>query len=639
MPADTAAVAWLSLDADDNDASRFWRYIAAAIGRAAPETDIDAGSDSEAAPAPSPDDALPLLIHALSSYARPIVLVLDDYHVIERREIHEGMTFLLDHLPACLHVVLSSRADPQVPLARLRARGDLVEVRAADLRFRGDEASAYLNDVMGLGLAPADVDALEGRTEGWIAALHLAALSLRGRGDVSRYVRQLAGSSRYITDYLVEEVLERQPEAVRAFLLDTAILDRLCADLCDAVTGRDDGLAMLRSLEEGNVFLVALDDERRWFRYHHLFADVLRARIARERAHVRELHARASQWFELDGERPDAIRHALAADDAARAARLIEPAVLEMLRTRNEATLRAWLEALPDEVIEMRPVLSAGYAGMLLHSGTFATVEARLDAAERHLATATREVERTESDAAAPVFVDEEQFRTLAGMIALYRAGHAHVMGNGERTIAQARQALASMADDDPLRGGALALLGLALWSEGDLETASERYAEGIALVHAGGFVHDSSTIMLADMLVARGRLRDASRLYGTAIGRADALGGLAPRGSADLHIGASEICREQDDLDAALEHLAASREGGDAAGLPENRYRWFTAMAGISLARQDFEGAIVLLDDAARLYSGGFSPDVRPIAAQVARTQILQEGSTMRSRGRPHGR
>src|SRR5207302_74077 len=263
-------------------------------------------------------------LNDLGAGAGDIVLVLDDYHVIDARDVQDGMAFLLDHLPPWLHVVIASRADPALPLARMRARGELAEIRAAELRFTPDEAAAYLNGMMGLQLTARDVAALEARTEGWIAALQLAALSMQGRDDVAGFIDGFAGDDRYVVDYLAEEVLQRQSERVQAFLLQTSILDRLSGSLCDAVTGQGGGKAMLEALDRGNLFLVPLDDRRQWYRYHHLFADVLHARLQDEQPDaIPELHRRASLWFELNGELAEAIRHALVAQDFPRAAELI----------------------------------------------------------------------------------------------------------------------------------------------------------------------------------------------------------------------------------------------------------------------------------------------------------------------------
>src|SRR5687768_15569346 len=321
---DQRLTAWLSLEPSDNHPPLFWTYVIAALQAVAPGLGSSALALLRESPSAPMQTALTTLLNELGSVQNDIVLVLDDYHAIDDRDVQHGMAFLLDHLPAQIHLVIAARADPALPLSRLRVRGELVEIRAADLRFTPAEASNYLNDVMALDLAEPDVAALEARTEGWIAALQLAALSMQGRDDVAGFIASFAGDDRYIVDYLVEEVLQRQTDEDRSFLLATSILDRLNGPLCDAVTGRDDGREMLEALDRRNLFLVPLDDRRLWYRYHHLFADVLRARLLDEHAdRVRELHQRASDWYERDGQRVEAIRHALAASDFERAADLV----------------------------------------------------------------------------------------------------------------------------------------------------------------------------------------------------------------------------------------------------------------------------------------------------------------------------
>ncbi len=375
-PGGQRRAAWLSLDRADNDPVSFWAYVIAALRTAAP----GAGEGALAllrAPRPSPvETVLTVLLNDLRALAGDIVLVLDDYHVIDAGEVQDQMAFLLDHLPAGLHVVIAGRADPALPLARWRARGELAEIRAAGLRFTPGEAAAYLTEMMGLQLTARDVAALEARTEGWIAALQLAALSMQGRQDVAGFIAGFAGDDRYVVDYLAEEVLARQPDRVQAFLLQTCILGRLSGPLCDAVTGQGGGQAMLAALDRGNLFLVPLDDRRRWYRYHHLFADVLQVRLLDEQpGQVPGLHRRASVWYQQNGEPPMAIGHALAARDFGRAADLIELAIPVMRKTRQEATVRGWLEALPDEVVRVRPMLSFAVAGALLAVGELEGVE------------------------------------------------------------------------------------------------------------------------------------------------------------------------------------------------------------------------------------------------------------------------
>src|SRR3989440_12138512 len=403
--------AWLSLDDGENDPARFLAYLIAALQTIA-ATIGEGVLGVLQSPQPPPTEAiLTALLNEITTLPDNFVLVLDDYHVIDARPVDVALTYLVEHLPPQMHLVIATREDPQLPLARLRARGQLIELRAADLRFTPSEAAEFLTQVMGLNLAAQDIAALEDRTEGWIVGLQLAALSMQGHQDVPGFIRAFAGDHRYIVDYLVEEVLQRQPEAVRSFLLQTAILDRLNGPLCDAVTGQEEGNARLEALERGNVFVVALDDQRHWYRYHHLFAEVLSAHLMAEQPdQVSTLHRRASEWYEQNGSATDAIRHALAARDFARAAGLVELAVPAMRRSRQETTVLGWLKALPDQLVRARPVLSVHYAGTLLLSGELEGVEARLRDAERWLDTKADMGELALASSAEMVVVDEEEF-------------------------------------------------------------------------------------------------------------------------------------------------------------------------------------------------------------------------------------
>ncbi|MGE0227614.1 MAG: LuxR C-terminal-related transcriptional regulator [Dehalococcoidia bacterium] len=618
--------AWLSLDRGDSHSTTFWTYVATALYSVHPSAGMTTLALLQSGRPNSEEAIVSSLINELATIADDLTLVLDDFHLVEGAAVHEGLTFLIEHLPPSAHVVIASRADPPLPLARLRARGDLVEVRAADLRFTNDEASSFLNDAMGLTLSADDVARLDSRAEGWIAGLKLAALSMQGRDDVESFIADFTGNDRYVVDYLIEEVLQRQPADARSFLLETSILDRLSGPLCDAVTGREDTAALLSALERRNLFLVPLDDRRQWYRYHHLFGDVLQAHLRQEQSErLPELHRRASRWFEQQGEIVQAIRHAFTAADFERAAGLVELSVPEMLRIRQESVLRGWLDALPEEIVRRRPVLSAGYVGVLLHGGELRTVEARLDDAEHALETAERVEVELENPRDGAAFVDAQQFLELPGMIALYRAGHSQLLGNLADTVKHARRALDLMSDEHSVRGGALALLGLALWASGDLDGAYRTYLDGIERVHRSGYVNDSSAIMLADMRTVQGRLSEALAIYERALQIEPAEGGPVRPGTADIHVGISELYRERGDLDTAAQHLMRSREYGEAAALPENRYRWYVAMAAVRTAEGDLDGALRLLDDAERLYTGGFSPDVRPISPLRARIWLAQ--------------
>jgi LuxR family maltose regulon positive regulatory protein len=627
-PADERSTAWLSLDPSDNQAASFWPYLIAALRTVAPDVGATALALLES-PQPPIEAVLATLLNEFSALPNDFVLVLDDYHAIDAREIQDGMTFLLEHLPPHMHLVIATRADPALPLARLRALGELVEIRAADLRFTPDDAAAYLNEVMGLDLAARDVAALEGRTEGWIAALQLAALSMQGRDDVARFIAGFAGDDRYIVDYLVEEVLQRQPEDVRSFLLQTSILARLSGPLCDAVTGQDGGKAMLEALERGNLFLVPLDDRRRWYRYHHLFADVLRAHLVDEQPDdVPDLHRRASEWYEHNGAPSEAIRHALTGEDFERAADLVEIAIPAMRQARQEATARRWLEALPDELIRVRPVLSVHYAGALLIGGQLEGTEARLQDAERWLDAKADAREGPEATSTAMVVVDKEEFRRLPGAIAIYRAAQALALGDVAGTVTHARRALDLVAEDDHLgRGAAAGFLGLTYWRSGELEAAHRSWADAIASLQTAGHLSDAigCAIALADIEIAQGRLREAMSTYERGLQLVTEQGAPVLRGAADMHVGISELFRERNDLEAASEHLLTSRELGDENGLPQNPYRSRVAAARIRQAEGDLDGALELLAEAERLYVGDFSPNVRPIAALKARVWIAQ--------------
>ncbi|WP_024285505.1 LuxR C-terminal-related transcriptional regulator [Cellulomonas sp. KRMCY2] len=635
LPADGRSVAWLSLDQRDDDPAVFWPYLVAALRTAVDGFGAGALALLESGQAPMAT-VLATLVNDLRSIPDDVVLVLDDYHVVEAGDVQEGMAFVLEHLPPQVHLVIATRADPALPLARLRGRGELVEVRAADLRFTSDEAATYLNEAMGLALTARDVEALEGRTEGWIAALQLAALSMQGRADVAGFIAGFAGDDRYIVDYLVEEVLQRQPAQFRDFLLRTSILSRLNGSLCDAVTGQGGAKAMLEALDRGNLFLVPLDDRRQWYRYHHLFADVLEARVLDEQpADVPGLHRRASHWSEQNGERSEAIRHAMAGGDVGRAADLVELAIPEMSQARQEATLRRWLEALPDDVLTVRPVLSVGYAAMLLVHGELEGVEARLRDAERWLGATA---EAPEPRATGMVVVDEDAFRRLPCAVAVYRAAQAWVLGDVAGTMAHGGRALDLVGADDHLgRGAAAGMLGLAHWTSGDLEVAHRSWADSRASLQRAGHYSDmcGCAIALADIRIAQGRLHEAMSTYerglqgvtGQAATGQGATGlrateAAAPvlRGAADMHVGMSGVLCERNDLDAATQHLVTSSELGDHAGLPQNPHRWRVAMARIRAAEGDLAGAIALLDEAERLYNGDLFPDVRPIAAVRAR-------------------
>jgi LuxR family transcriptional regulator, maltose regulon positive regulatory protein len=622
------ATTWLSLDPNDNLTASFWRYVIAALRTAVPDVGATALSllDSPKEPIAA---VVATLLNELSPLPNHLVLVLDDYHVIDAHEIHDGMALLLDHLPPQIHLVITTRADPPLPLARLRARGELVEIRAADLRFTPEEAAAYLNEVMGLNLGAAEVVALEARTEGWIAALQLAALSIQGRDDVTGFIAGFAGDDRYIVDYLVEEVLRGQPEEVRSFLLDTSILDRLTGPLCDAVTGQAGGRARLEALDRANLFLVPLDDRRQWYRYHQLFADVLRARLQDEQPdRVLVLHRRASDWYERDGDRSEAIRHAMAGEDFERAADLIELAIPSMSQGRQEATLRSWLNALPDDLFEARPVLAVGWVAMRLVRGEAEGVEARLLQAERWLEPGAQAPDGSTGRSKDMIVVDEAAFRRLPGAVSVYRTALAMARGDVTGTIAHAQRVLHVIGADDHLeRGSAEGFLALAHWTRGDLEAAHRWWTDAAVSLELAGHVSDAigCSIALADIRIAQGRLHEAMQAYEQGISLAARQVAPVLRGVADMHVGMSELFRERNELALATQHLVSSEELGEHAGLAQNPYRWRVAMARVREAEGDLDATLELLDEAERLYASDYYPNVRPIPAMKARIWIAQ--------------
>jgi LuxR family transcriptional regulator, maltose regulon positive regulatory protein len=441
---DRRPVAWLSLDEADNDPARFWRHAAAALDTVRPGVAQQVAALLQGLQRTSFEAVVTALVNELAGVAEELVLVVDDYHLIQAPQVHQSLEFLLAHLPTCLRLVLASRANPPLPLARLRARGQLVELRERDLRFTPTEAAELLHAAVGPELPQAAVAALADRTEGWVAGLQLAALSLQGRTDIAAFVAGFSGSHRYVLDYLTQEVLDRQPDHLVRFLLETSVLERLHGPLCDAVTGRADSQALLEQVERANLFLLPLDEVRGWWRFHHLFADLLRGRLQQQQPErLPELHRAAAAWSQQHGLVDDAVRHALAAGDAAWAARLIEQHFDAMLWRSEDVTFRRWLEALPAELVRSRPRLCLAQAHGALLSG-------RLEAVEPHLADAER----------AAAAVAEEPYEPSAGRavsllanvpaaIAVARALLARLYGDAERTKGFGRQALTHLTDAD----------------------------------------------------------------------------------------------------------------------------------------------------------------------------------------------
>jgi LuxR family transcriptional regulator, maltose regulon positive regulatory protein len=632
-------VAWLSLDEGDNDPTRFLTYLVTALQTIAANIGEKVLGALQSPQPPPIESILTALINEITNIpdnpsTRPFgqsgqgfILVLDDYHIIDSKPVDNALTFLLEHLPSQMHLVIATREDPHLPLSRLRVRGQLTELRATDLRFTPSEAAEFLNQVMGLNLSAEDIASLENRTEGWIAGLQLAALSMQGHAsrDTTSFIQSFTGSHHFVLDYLIEEVLGQQSESIQTFLLRTSILDRLCGPLCDAVlcSPTISGQETLEYLEHANLFIVPLDNERRWYRYHHLFADVLRMHLMAEQPdQVSALHRRASEWYEHNGLPSDAIRHALATEDFERAATLVERSIPEMRRNRQGTTVieLGWLKALPNELVHFRPVLCVDYAYALFGGGEPGGVESRLQEAERWLGTT--------ADTAGMVVVDEVEFRRLPGMIALLRAAQALAQGDMPEAVKNARRVLGLAPEDAHLMlGGAASVLGLAAWASGDLEVARRMTADGMANVWRAGYISSAigGAIVLADIQIAQGCLHEAMTTYEQALQWATEPGAPVQRGAADMYVGMSTLQREHNDLKTATQHLLTSQALGELAGLQQNPYRWCAAMARIREAQGDLDDALGLLNQAERLYDANFSPNVRPIATRKTRVWISQ--------------
>ncbi|WP_282949185.1 LuxR C-terminal-related transcriptional regulator [Cellulomonas endometrii] len=593
-----ARVGWVALDDRDGDPAVLWPSVLDALDAAVPGACavarglLDAGE-----PVPV---VLAAVVDALADVEGHVVLVLDDVH-LAGPGVWPDLGFLVDHLPPRAHVVLAGRSDPAVPLPRLRARGELVELGPADLRLTSDEVGAVVA-AADVALEPSDLALLSDRTEGWAAAVQLALLAVRAAPDGPGVLARITGEHRHLADYLGDEVLNRQPDELRDFLLRTSVLSRLTGPLCDAVTGTAGGAVRLEELDRAQLFLVPLDDERRWFRYHHLFGELLASRLTRERpAEVADLHLRAGRWWAERDEPAEAVRHALAGGDLHGAAALVEAAVPAMRRARQEATVRQWCDALPPDVVGARPALALGYAGALLAEG-------RLDGVAELLGHVERAV-GVDGDGPVP-----PESAPVVAQAAVFRAAQARAAGDDAGAARHAGRALDLLAPDEHLgRGAAAGLLGLAAWSDGDLEAAERWWGESLAALlraehHADTF---GALLALGDIRTAQGRLTDAADGYTRALETADGL-----RGAADLHVGLAGVLRERDELDAARRHVDAAAALGPGAALPQNRHRALVVDALIRAAQGDTDAAVGLLDEAERHYVADYFPDVRPVAA-----------------------
>jgi ATP/maltotriose-dependent transcriptional regulator MalT len=613
-------VGWLSLDTGDNDPVRFWRYTLAALDRLRPGI-AEGVSPLLGPPAPASFEGLvTAVVNELSAADDDVLLVLDDYHLIEAQPVHASLQFLVDHQPPGLHVVLASRADPQWPLARLRARGQLAELRAAELMFTVEEAAALLREAAGSELREDTVEALVGRNEGWAAGLHLAALSLPAQPDVAGFVESFSGSHRYVLDYLSEEVLEQQPEAVRGFLLETSVLDRLSGPLCDAVTGRTDGQAMLEAIERANLFLMPLDEVRGWWRYHHLFADLLRARLHRQQhERLRDLHRNAASWHEEHGLVGDAIRHALAAEDATRAARLVEQHIEALYVSSEEATVQRWLAALPYELVNSRPRLLLAQVRAALLRGDVEAGADLLQAAERAFAHAADEQHEPSVGWAA-------SRANIPATMALAHARIACLRGDPQETVEHASRVLTEIGEEEwMLDTLARWHLTAAEWLRGRLSEAERGFAASGARWSAAGDPAVAADVSwyMGQVQRAQGRLDAALATYQRTLGAADASHRVRPPYLGGAYMGIAQVAYQRDELDTALqpltEGLALCRQLGD----PQPLATGLATLAWIRHIEGNGAAAVDAIDEAERVAPGSAVADLlNPAPAQ--RAQLL---------------
>jgi len=613
--------AWLSLDEGDNDPARFLTYLVAAVQTIAATLGEGVLTILHSPQPPPPEAMLTALLNDLTTIKDHFVLVLDDYHVLDAKPIDQALTYLVEHLPPQMHLVIATREDPHLPLARLRARGHLTEVRAADLRFTPSEAAAFLNQVMGLTLSAQDIAALETRTEGWIAGLHLAAISLQGQQDATSFIRSFTGSHHFVLDYLVEEVLGQQPEGVQTFLLRTSILDRLCGPLCDAVLldASASGQATLEYLERANLFIVPLDNERRWYRYHHLFAELLRLRLQQstassprdERGGVAAFHRRASLWYEDHGLELEAFHHAVAAHDVEHAARLVEGKGMPLQFRGAVTPVLHWLESLPKTVLDARPSLWVMSASALSMTGHLTGVEEKLQAAEAAL------------QGAEP----DDKTRNLIGHIAAIRALVAAAENQVEPIIAQSRRALEYLHPDNlAVRTATIWKLGIAYQLQGDRAAARGAYTEAIALSQASGniIINLSATVGLGTVQETENQLHLAAETYRRVLH----LVGESPLPTAcEAHLGLARICYEWNDLDDAQQHgqqslhLARQIENTDRVVASE------VLLARLKLARGDVDGAAAILAEVDRSLRQQNFVSRLPVVAAARVLTLLRQG------------
>jgi len=612
--------AWLSLDEGDNDPARFWSHFIAALQTFT--SDIGAGALG-ALQSPQPlsiASILTSLLNEIILIPDDFILVLDDYHVVDSRQTDNALTFLIERLPPQMHLVIATREDPDLPLARLRAGNQLIELRVKDLRFTESEAAEFLNQAMGLLLSPEDVAALEARTEGWIAGLQLAALSMQGLQDTASFIQSFTGSHHFVLDYLIEEVLQKQPEIIQTFLLHTSILERVCGQLCDAVLLNSSitGQETLERLERANLFVIPLDHERRWYRYHHLFRDLLCQRLMHKVSpdEIARVHIHASEWLEANGDIAEAFHHAIAAADFDRAARLAESAWQVMDESFQLGAWLGWVNQLPVSVRRVRPVLCTQIGWAHMDAGNVEASESSLRDAEQCLNLPSSE----------RIVVEKGQFQTLPTRIAFARAYNAQSQNRFSDAVKYAELALNLIPnEDDFIYVQASTILIFTHWANGNLDIACKLINDWIeASKQAGNFFFAiAGSFGKADILSAQGRLRDIQQTYQQALELAAAHN--AEGHTAHHHLGLGMLYHEMGEDEPAARHLQKGFELGRQSTIVDWAYRKSLAQAYLKESEADLDNALDLLDEALRFYVRTPTPNLRPVDAMKVQIYLKQ--------------
>lgn len=618
IDSDGIPAAWISLDEGDGDPVRFLTYLIAALQSLITGVGDGVLTALQSSQSVAHFDLLTSLLNELSSTEDDFILVLDDYHAIDSKSVDELIAFLVEHMPACMHLVITTREDPALPLARLRAKNQLTEIRAADLRFSETEAAEFLNQVMGLHLSTEDIAILDKRTEGWVAGLQLAALSMQGKADASEFIRSFSGAHQFVLDYLLEEVLQRQPEHVQGFLLRTSILNRLNSSLCDALNESISAQEILEQLERANLFVIPLDDERKWYRYHHLFRDLLRQRLSQKHSkeEIASMHIRASEWLEKNGEVGEAFQHAMSAEDIERGARLLEQNWLAMDENFQTAAWLGWVKQLPASVKRLRPVLLTQIGWSYMDAGNAVLSESSLRDAENSLKRPREEL----------VIMEAEQFRTLPARIMFARAYNAQTQNRFDDVVRYVETALDMIPHEDQyMQAQASSILSAAYWASGELDNSFELMSNWVnAAQQAGNIVFAvAASFGKADILITQGRLRDAMQVYQTALSLAAEHG--VDQHTAHHHLGLGLLHHEMGEDERAAHHLQKAFELGRQTTIVDWMYRKSLAQAYLKESEGDLHNALELLNDAQRFYIRTPIPNLRPVEAMQARIHIKQ--------------